>query len=73
MKPNPRMGWILHSLLEEVLDDPTKNTKEHLIELVKSLDMLGDDELKTLGERGKEEKEKKEQEEVNKLHKKHGV
>jgi hypothetical protein len=73
MKPGPRMGWILSALLEEVLDDPTKNTKEHLGELVKSLDMLGDAELKTLGERGKETKEKLEEEEINKLHKKHGV
>ena len=23
-KPSPRIGWILHALLEEVLDDPTK-------------------------------------------------
>jgi tRNA nucleotidyltransferase (CCA-adding enzyme) len=73
MKPSPRMGWILSALLEEVLDDPTKNTKEHLVELVKSLDMLGDHELKTLGERGKEKKEKLEEKEIDKLHKKHGV
>ncbi|MFA6386629.1 MAG: HD domain-containing protein [Candidatus Paceibacterota bacterium] len=73
MKPGPRMGWILSALLEEVLDDPTKNTKEHLGELVESLDMLGDAELKTLGERGKETKEKLEEEEIDKLHKKHGV
>ncbi len=73
MKPGPRMGWILSALLEEVLDDPTKNTKEHLSELIKSLDMLGDAELKTLGDRGKEKKEKLEGEEIEKLHKKHGV
>ena len=73
IKPGPRMGWILNALLEEILDDPKKNTEEHLTELVKSLDMLGDTELKVLGERGKEEKEKKEKEEVKKLHKKHGV
>ena len=73
MKPSPRIGWILNSLLEEILDDPTKNTEEHLVELAKSLNMLGDDKLRTLGERGKEEKEKLEQEEINKLHKKHGV
>jgi hypothetical protein len=73
IKPGPRMGWILSALLEEVLDDPTKNTKEHLSELVKSLDMLGDKELKALGERGKEKKEELEKEEVKKLHKKHGV
>lgn len=73
MKPGPRMGWILNSLLEEVLDDPTKNTEAHLSELAGSLDMLGDTELQTLGERGKETKDKLEEEEVNKLHKKHGV
>jgi len=71
--PGPRMGWILHALLEEVLDAPEKNTIEHLSELVKSLNMLGDHELRTLGERGKEKKEELEEEEVAKLHEKHGV
>ncbi len=73
MKPGPRMGWVLNALLEEVLDDPTKNTHGHLSELVKSLDMLSDAELRTLGERGKEIKEKKEVEEIKKLHALHGV
>lgn len=73
MKPGPRMGWILSALLEEVLDDPTKNTREHLSELIKSLNVLGDAELKTLGDRGKEKKNKLEMEEIDKLHKKHGV
>ena len=71
--PGPRMGWILHALLEEVLDDPTKNTEAHLSELAKSLNMLGDAELKTLGERGKEKKEELEEKEIEKLHEKHGV
>ena len=71
--PGPRMGWILHALLEEVLDDPTKNTETHLSELAKSLNMLGDAELKTLGERGKEKKETLEEQEIEKLHTKHGV
>ena len=73
IKPGPRMGWILHALLEEVLDAPEKNTVEHLSELVKSLNILGDKELKALGERGKEKKEELEEEEVEKLHQKHGV
>ncbi|MGH7249604.1 MAG: CCA tRNA nucleotidyltransferase, partial [Minisyncoccia bacterium] len=73
IKPGPRMGWILHALLEEVLDAPDKNTEEHLSELVKSLNMLGDAELETLGERGKEKKEELEEKEVSKLHEKHGV
>ncbi len=73
IKPGPRMGWMLHALLEEVLDAPEKNTVEHLSELVNSLNMLGDAELRTLGERGKEKKEELEEEEVEKLHSKHGV
>ncbi|MFA6353960.1 MAG: HD domain-containing protein [Candidatus Paceibacterota bacterium] len=73
IKPGPRMGWILNALLEEVLDAPEKNIVEHLSELAKSLNMLGDNELKVLGERGKEKKEKIEEEEVGKLHEKHGV
>ena len=48
------MGWILHALLEEVLDAPEKNTEEHLSELVKSLNMLGDGELiQTDGKHGR--------------------
>ncbi len=69
----PRMGWILHALLEEVLDDPTKNTIETLTELVGKLNKLKDGELRVLGEKGKEKKEELEEEEVDKLHKKHGV
>jgi len=73
IKPGPRMGWILHALLEEVLDAPEKNTMEHLSELTKSLNMLGDEELKVLGERGKEKKEELEEGEIEKLHSKHNV
>ena len=73
IKPGPRMGWILHALLEEVLDDPTKNTEEHLSELVKSLNLLPDGALKVLGDRGKEKKGELEEQEIEKLHSKHGV
>ena len=69
----PRMGSILNALLEEVIDDPTKNTEEHLSELVKSLDLLPDGALKVSGDRGKEKKDELEEEEINKLHEKHGV
>jgi tRNA nucleotidyltransferase/poly(A) polymerase len=73
IEPGRRMGWILNAILEEVLDDPSKNNKGHLIEIAKTLNVLGDDELRTLGERGKEKKDKLEEEEVAKLHEKHGV
>ncbi len=73
IKPGPRMGWMLHALLEEVLDDPAKNTREYLDARVKELDTLSDTELKSLGEKAKEKKEELEEEEVAKLHEKHGV
>lgn len=72
-KPGPRMGWILHALLEEVLDDPSKNTVEFLQERVKQLDILSDVELKEKGEAGKEKKEELNDAEIEKLHKKHNV
>ncbi len=71
--PGPRMGWMLHALLEEVLEDPKKNTVEQLSKFIKSLNELGDEELKTLGDKGKEKKEELEEEEIEKLHSKHGV
>lgn len=71
--PGPRMGFILNAILEEVLDGSIKNDKGHLLELAMSLNMLGDDELRTLGERGKNKKDMLEKEELEKLHKKHGV
>lgn len=73
MNSGPRIGWILHALLEEVLDDPTKNSEEHLINLAKSLNTLPDDALRALGERGKEKKEELEDEEIKKIHEKHNV
>ena len=73
MKPSRRMGWILHALLEEVLEDPKKNTKEYLKEKVLELDKLKDSELQKLGEQAKDLKEKKEAEEIELVHKKHNV
>jgi tRNA nucleotidyltransferase (CCA-adding enzyme) len=73
MKPGPRMGWILHALLEEVLEDPKLNTLELLTERVKDLDELEDKDLKVLGEKGREKKEEVNEEEIGKLHVKHGV
>ncbi len=73
MKPSRRMGWILHALLEVVLEDPKKNTIEYLKGEALELNKLSDEELRNLGEKAKEEKDRLEQEEVDKLHKKHKV
>ena len=73
IKPGPRMGWILNSLLEEVLENPEKNTIEILKERVSELEKLSNIELKQLGDKAKETKENLEDIEIEKLHKKHGV
>jgi tRNA nucleotidyltransferase (CCA-adding enzyme) len=72
-KGGPRIGWILHALLEEVLDDPKRNTKEYLEERVEKLAILPDDELKKLGEAGKDVREEAEAEELKKLRSKYHV
>jgi len=73
VKPGPRMGWMLHALLEEVLEDSDKNTLEYLVSRVTSLETLSDQELKGLGEKGKQTKEQADEEEIKKLHVKHRV
>lgn len=73
VKPGRRMGWILHALLEEVLEKPENNTVEALSLHVKQLETLSDDELKDLGEKAKQVKEEQEQQEITQLHVKHGV
>jgi putative nucleotidyltransferase with HDIG domain len=73
MKPGPRMGWMLHALLEEVLENPALNTIEQLTERVKDLEELEDKDLKTLGEKGKDKKEEVNEGEIGELRKKHGV
>ena len=72
-KPSIRMSWILHALLEEVLEDPSKNTKEYLISRAKELQQLPEEKLRELGEKGKESKLKKEEEEIMKIYQKHKV
>ncbi|MFA7309414.1 MAG: CCA tRNA nucleotidyltransferase [Candidatus Paceibacterota bacterium] len=72
-KPGPRIGWILHALLEEVLDDPTKNTDEYMEKRARELMTLEDGDLKKLGEQGKDKKGEAESAEVQKLRQKHHV
>lgn len=72
-KPGPRLGYILHALLEEVLDDPKKNTKMYLEKKVKELNELPEETLKTHGEQGKRKKEESEEEAISEIRKKHHV
>lgn len=72
-KPGPRIGWILHALLEEVLDDPSKNTPNYLEERANLMSQLTDDELKKIGEEGKNRKDEEDEAAIQELRKKHHV
>ena len=72
-KPGPRIGWALHALLEEVLEDPTKNTAEYLEGRAGELLKMPDKELRRIGEEAKEAKEVAEEAEVKDIHKKYFV
>lgn len=72
-KPGPRLGHILHALLEEVLDDPKRNTKKYLEGRVKELSLLPDEVLQTQGEGGKRKREQSEEEALSEIRKKYWV
>jgi len=72
-KPGPHIGWTLHALLEEVLDDPTKNNSEYLETRAKELLEMNDEHLRALGEAGKSAKDEAEGEEIGKIRKQYNV
>lgn len=73
VNPGPKIGWTLNALLEEVLDDATKNRPEYLDKRAESLLQMSDEDLKKLGEAGKERREAAEDEEVRQIMEKHHV
>ncbi|MCF7835592.1 MAG: CCA tRNA nucleotidyltransferase [Candidatus Marinimicrobia bacterium] len=73
IEPSPKVGDILHALLEEVLEDPTLNTEKYLSERTLELVKLSSDEIQQLGESGKNKKEEEEAKKVGEIRKKYGV
>jgi putative nucleotidyltransferase with HDIG domain len=61
MSPGPRIGFILHALLEDVLENPKLNTAEYLEKRSVELAKLSDTELRKLGEQAKTRKEEEEE------------
>jgi len=57
IEPGPRVGHILAILLEEVLDDPTRNDREGLESRARELGKLTDAELGAFSEKAKGKKE----------------
>ena len=73
IKPGPKLGYILHALLEEALETPENNEKEYLLKRSKELATLSDQELEKLGKKAKEKKEEVEQAELSKIRSKYKV
>lgn len=64
LRPSPIIGGILNALLAEVLDDPTKNTREYLLQRAGTLKDKDPRELKALGEEAKEDEERKQEDDI---------
>lgn len=73
VKPGPKIGYILHALLEEVLEDPQLNSEEYLLKKAKKLNSLPDKQLIELANEGKEKMAEIEEKELNKIKKRHRV
>ena len=68
-----KVGLIIHALMDEVLDNPEKNTPEYLEKRMTELNALPEGELKKFAEAGKSKKLGLEEEEISKIKKKHYV
>jgi hypothetical protein len=73
VKAGPKIGWTLNALLEEILDDSAKNMEEYLDKRTGELLEMPEDELKRLGEAGKQRREAAEDEEIKHIMDKHHV
>lgn len=72
-KPGRKLGYILHALLEEVLEDPSKNDEEWLKVRVLELNRLPEPELIKLAEAGKEKQAAEEAAALKEIAKEHRV
>jgi len=72
-KPGKTMGYVLNSLMEEVLEDPSKNTEEYLENRVFELYKLSESELAVLAKAGKEKQEEEEANALQAIAKEHKV
>lgn len=62
IQPGPRVGLILNALLAEVLENPKKNNKNYLLERIKEVGKMSEEELKTAGKIVEEKKMEQEEE-----------
>lgn len=73
IEPGPKVGMIMNALMEEVLEDPAKNTRENLEARSLELGALAEEDLKKLSQQGKEKTKELEQEEIDQIKQRHHV
>lgn len=73
LEPGPKIGLILHALLEEVLDEPENNERDHLLGRARELMQLSDEELKKRGEQGKQKLKEEDEKQLKEIRRKYGV
>lgn len=73
VEQGPKIGYILHALFDEVLDDPEKNTEEYLYKRTEELKDLSMGELEKLGQIGKNRVKEEDNREVKEINKKFNV
>jgi len=73
IQPGVKIGHILEALLQEVIDDPTRNKREHLEHRVKSLGNLSDEELIKIADSAESKIELSEDERISSIKSKYYV
>jgi hypothetical protein len=73
IEPGPKIGWIMKSLMNEVLDNPDNNNKDYLEKRIKDLSKLSEDGLKKIAEECEKKIEEFEEGVIKELKKKHKV
>ncbi|MBI4160575.1 MAG: HD domain-containing protein [Candidatus Yanofskybacteria bacterium] len=73
LPPGPKVGLIIHSLMNEVLDDPDKNSSEYLERRAKEFNRMTEVQLVKLGKTGKIKMSEEEHKEVDKIKEKYFV
>ncbi len=73
ISPGPKIGHILHALLEEVMEDPKLNTPEYLGEKALEFSKMSEKDLEQRGHLARMKKEAEEQEAIKKIRDKYWV
>lgn len=72
-KPGKKLGFILHALLEEALEDPAKNTADYMEKRALELLKLPETELEALAEAGKKKQAEEEAAALKDIAREHNV